>query len=119
IVVLGAAGSRDPRARADLLAAADALAQRLDTEVHAGYLASGEPKAAWLVAELRASGRRRVAAASWLLAPGLFHRRLAESGADVIADPLGVHPAVIRAVVSRYREAARTCSHLRRVFAAS
>ncbi|MDQ2710195.1 MAG: sirohydrochlorin chelatase [Actinomycetota bacterium] len=118
VVVLGAAGSRDPRARVDLLAAADALARRLGTEVHAGYLASGEPKAAWLVAELRASGRR-VAAASWLLAPGLFHRRLADSGADVIADPLGVHPAVVRAVVSRYREATLSCSSGRQVSAAS
>lgn len=106
VVVLGAAGSRDSRARVDLLAAADALAVRLDTEVHAGYLASGEPKAVRLIADLRACGRW-VAAASWLLAPGLFHRRLVESGADVVADPLGVHPAVVRAVVSRYRDAVR------------
>jgi sirohydrochlorin ferrochelatase len=109
VVVLGAAGSKDPRARVDLLAAADALAARLGTEVHAGYLASGEPKATDLITELRAGGRR-VAAASWLLAPGLFHRRLAESGAEVVADPLGVHPGVVRAVVSRYREAVTRCA---------
>lgn len=105
-VVLGAAGSKDPRARADLVAAADALAVRLGTEVHPGYLASGEPNAVDLIASLRASGRR-VAAASWLLAPGLFHRRLAESGAEVVADPLGVHAAVVRTLVSRYLVAAR------------
>jgi sirohydrochlorin ferrochelatase len=102
VVVLGAAGSRDPRARADLVAAADSLGRCLGADVRAGYLASGQPNAVELITSLRRSGRR-VAAASWLLAPGLFQRRLAESGADVVAEPLGLHPGVVRAVLARYR----------------
>lgn len=105
-VVLGAAGSRDERALRDVTAAAAALGTRLGTEVRVGYLASGSPTAAEVIESLRAGGRR-VFAASWLLAPGLFQRRLTLSGADVVTDPLGVHPAVVAAVVSRYHEAVR------------
>jgi sirohydrochlorin ferrochelatase len=104
-VVLGAAGSRDERALLDVRSAAGALGVRLGTHVHVGYLASGAPKVSEVIGSLRADGRR-VVAASWLLAPGLFQSRLAESGADLFTDPLGIHPAVVRAVVSRYRDAA-------------
>jgi anaerobic selenocysteine-containing dehydrogenase len=56
-------------------------------------------------------GGARVAVASWLLAPGLFQRRLAEVGADVVAEPLGAHPAVAELVLRRYTEAsARTAA---------
>ena len=103
-VVLGAAGSRDPRARVDLETAAALLGRRLGVEVHPGYLASGSPRAVELIGSLRDSGRR-VAAASWLLAPGLFHQRLADSGAEVVSEPLGVHAGVVRALVGRYRAA--------------
>jgi hypothetical protein len=48
-----------------------------------------------VVAGLRAAGHRRVAVASWLLAPGLFHRKLTGTGADTVTAPLGVHPAVV------------------------
>jgi sirohydrochlorin ferrochelatase len=57
------------------------------------------------VARLRAEGARRVAVASWLLAPGLFHRALGESGADVVAEPLSTHEAVAELVVARYTAA--------------
>lgn len=110
-VVLGAAGSRDERALRDVTAAAAALGARLGTEVAVGYLASGAPMVPEVVNSLRDSvdgGARRVFAASWLLAPGLFQRRLADSGADVVTEPLGLHPAVVAAVVSRYQEAIRT-----------
>ena len=100
-VVLGAAGSRDERGLHDVTSAADALGARLRTEVRVGYLASGSPRAPEVVESLRARGRR-VFAASWLLAPGLFQSRLADSGADVVTEPLGLHPAVVAAVVSRY-----------------
>ncbi|MBV9313651.1 MAG: sirohydrochlorin chelatase [Pseudonocardia sp.] len=100
--VLAAAGSTDPVALADVSAAAAALGQRLGTGVRVGYLAAGAPRVAELVAELR-SARRRVAVASWLLAPGLFQRRLADSGADIVANPLGVHAAVVETVVARYQ----------------
>jgi sirohydrochlorin ferrochelatase len=46
----------------------------------------------------------RVAVASWLLAPGLFHRDVSSSGAEVVADPLGAHPRVVDLIVRRYTE---------------
>jgi sirohydrochlorin ferrochelatase len=107
-VVLGAAGSRDERALVDVRAAAAALGVRLGTEVRVGYLASGEPKMSEFITQTIASARadgRRVAAVSWLLAPGLFQSRLEDSGADIVTGPLGVHPAVVRAVVCRYLDA--------------
>jgi len=38
--------------------------------------------------------------ASWLLAPGLFHRRVTESGADVVTEPLGSHARVADLVLA-------------------
>lgn len=99
--VLAAAGSSDPGARAEVAVAARALGRRLGCPVRVGYLASGAPKLADVVAELRGDGRR-VAVASWLLAPGVFQRRLASAGAAVAAAPLGVHRGVLDAVAARY-----------------
>ncbi len=98
-VVLAAAGSSDPLAIADVRRAALRLSARLDTEVHIGYCATAEPRLPQAIAQLRG----RVAIASWLLAPGLFHRAAAEAGADLIGDPIGVHPLVVDLMVSRYR----------------
>jgi sirohydrochlorin ferrochelatase len=107
--VLAAAGSRDPGARAEVAAAARALGRRLGCPVRIGYLASGAPKLADVVAELRGDGRR-VAVASWLLAPGVFQRRLASAGAAVTSEPLGVHDGVLDAVAARYWDALATRS---------
>jgi sirohydrochlorin ferrochelatase len=94
-VVLAAAGSSDPRAVADIRAAACQLSSKVGGRVRVGFVATGTPRVAPLVAGLRATGGSRVAVASWLLAPGLFHRQLATTGADVVAAPLGAHPGVI------------------------
>lgn len=94
-VVLAAAGSSDRRAVADVRAAAVALSRHVGRRVRVGFIATGAPEVAPLVAGLRAAGEPRVAVASWLLSPGLFHCRLAEAGADVVAAPLGVHPGVV------------------------
>ncbi|MDE3722016.1 CbiX/SirB N-terminal domain-containing protein [Nocardiopsis sp. N85] len=105
-VVLGCAGTSDTRAMGDLERAADALAARLGSPVHLGFVATCGPTVADRVTELRARGHRRVAVASWLLAPGLFQRRLAACGADVVADPLCPDAAVAHAVAARYHGAA-------------
>ncbi len=97
-VVLAAAGSSDPRALADVVG----VARTLGAEV--GYVATASPSVPEVVAELKARGRR-VAVASWLLAPGLFHQRLANAGADVVAEPIGAHLRVVEAVLLRYYEA--------------
>ncbi len=108
-VVLAAAGSSDQRAVADVRAAARQLSGRVGTRVRVGFVATGAPRVAPLVAGLRAAGEPRVAVASWLLAPGLFHQRLASAGADVVAAPLGAHPGV----VDRLAELAGTAAVLR------
>lgn len=103
-VVLAAAGSSDARALAEVRSAARALATQLGAPVRVGYAATARPSVADAVAYARGRGRR-VAVASWLLAPGLFQRRLDDAGADVVAEPLGVHPGVVDLVLRRYREA--------------
>lgn len=104
-VVLAAAGSSDARALADVDAVARALPTHLGVPVSVGYAATATPTVRDAVAAARTCGASRVALASWLLAPGLFQRRLADAGADVVAAPLGAHPAVVAAVLDRYRSA--------------
>ncbi|KOX29395.1 cobalamin biosynthesis protein CbiX [Saccharothrix sp. NRRL B-16348] len=99
-VVLAAAGSSDPRALADVRATATALSHRVGP-VTIGYAATAEPH----ISEVVAAASGRVAVASWLLAPGLFHRVVAESGAAVVAAPIGAHLRVVEAVLLRYYEA--------------
>ena len=114
-VVLGAAGSSDPRALdevsaaaralgAEVSAAARALGARLGGPVRIGYAATAAPSVADAVAEARRDGRR-VVVASWLLAPGLFQQRLEEAGADAVSAPLGAHPAASDLVLRRCAEA--------------
>lgn len=99
-VVLAAAGSSDVRALADVRAAATALSRRVGP-VTIGYAATAEPR----IADVVAAASGRVAVASWLLAPGLFHRVVVESGAAVVAAPIGAHLRVVEAVLLRYYEA--------------
>lgn len=103
-VVLGAAGSSESRARAEVRDAARAMGRRLGTPVHVGYLAGGGPRLADVVEQL-GSRRRRVAVASWLLAPGFFQDRLNSCAAQIRAPSLAGHRGVVDAVLARYRRA--------------
>ncbi|MFE3193257.1 sirohydrochlorin chelatase [Nocardia sp. NPDC059240] len=109
-VVFAAAGSSDSRARHDVQRAANLLSDRIGTPAHLAYIATGEPRVPEVVAAVRASGERRVFIASYLLAHGLFHQRLHEAGADGVAEPIGIHPAVVRLLVSRYVSATHALS---------
>ncbi|MGW6378219.1 sirohydrochlorin chelatase [Rhodococcus sp. NPDC055112] len=102
-VVLAAAGSSDPRALADVRRGAMMLAELVRSTVHIGYVATADPRVPEVVEGLRSAGHRRVFVASYLLAHGLFHRRLIEAGADGVAEPLGVHPALVQLLADRYR----------------
>ncbi|MBA0045507.1 sirohydrochlorin chelatase [Mycobacteroides sp. LB1] len=102
-VVLAAAGSSDPRARHEVHIAASMLARHTGP-VRVGYIATGEPRVADVVADVRATGRR-VFIASYLLAHGLFQERLNGCGADGVAQPLGVHPEIVDLVVRRFTSA--------------
>jgi len=104
-VVLAVVGSSDPHAQADGATAARRLSRELRAPVTMATIAMGGPRVPDAVARLREGGARRVAVASWLLAPGLFQRALAASGADVVADSLATHEAVAELVVARYTAA--------------
>ncbi len=99
-VVMAAAGSSDPAARAELVQAAELLAE-LVGEVHLGFVATGAPGVADLVAHINRAGRR-VFIASYLLAPGVFHTKLGQCGAHAVTEPLGAHPDLVALLAHRF-----------------
>jgi sirohydrochlorin ferrochelatase len=100
-VVLAAAGSSDPDAVAAVGAQAELLAAVLDTPVTAAFGSAAAPDVRTAVAAARPG---RVAIAPYLLAPGFFTDQLGDAGADVVAAPLGAHPAVVTLTLRRYDE---------------
>lgn len=109
-VVLAAAGSSDPRAAAAVGRVVAGLAERRGGDVSVGYGSGCDPRVPVAVAAARErlarSGRGgRVVVASYLLAPGFFHDRLAEAGADVVTAPLGADPRVVQVVLDRHLQA--------------
>jgi sirohydrochlorin ferrochelatase len=99
-LVLAAAGSSDARALGDVSRAA-----RLLGASAVGYVATATPRIGDVVAGMRGRFPGRVAVASWLLAPGVFHGVLGGCGADLVSEPIGAHPLVVDVVVRRYFEA--------------
>lgn len=106
-IVLAAAGSSDPVAVADVRRAARRLGSRIGAPVRIGYVTTANPRVPDAVGTVRAAGSsaQRIAIAPWLLAPGLFHRSLADCGADLIAEPIGAHPRVVELITRRFRAA--------------
>ncbi len=105
-VVLAAAGTSDRSAQSDLRQTAAMLSALIGDRVELGYAATGAPTVADAVAAARArSDGARIAVASYLLADGLFQDRLRASGADIVSEPLGIHPGMIRLIASRFRRA--------------
>ncbi|MEB3070742.1 sirohydrochlorin chelatase [[Mycobacterium] vasticus] len=105
-VILAAAGSSDPTARADLELVAHMLSELISASVELAFAAIGGPSVTEAVANARGRGARRVVIASYLLADGLFQRRLHEAGADLVTDPLSSHPGVARVIADRFITAA-------------
>lgn len=101
-VILAAAGSSDPVARADLYHAAELLSGLLGAPVTVAFAAIGEPGVSDTVATLRSHGASRVVIASYLLADGLFQRRLRHAGADIVTEPLGTHPGIASVIADRF-----------------
>lgn len=105
-VVLAAAGTSDRSAQSDLRQTAAMLSALIGDRVELGYAATGAPTVADAVAAARTRSRGgRIAVASYLLADGLFQDRLRTSGADIVSEPLGIHPGMIRLIASRFRRA--------------
>ncbi|MGO9383924.1 MAG: sirohydrochlorin chelatase [Mycobacterium sp.] len=104
-VILGAAGTTDLRARADLHVTATTLSALVGSRVRLGFAATGDPNVNDAVARARRDGARRVVVASYLLADGLFQGRLHGCGADLVSQPLGAHPGLARLIANRFRRA--------------
>jgi sirohydrochlorin ferrochelatase len=115
-VVLAAAGSRDPRALAETRLQAALLAAHRRAPVVAAFVSAARPNVDEAVTVLAGLTGKPVAVATYLLAPGLFHDRLALSGTWVSA-PLGDHPAVADVVVGRFRAAAGQSAPVREALA--
>ncbi|TQL66632.1 sirohydrochlorin ferrochelatase [Nocardioides albertanoniae] len=101
-VVLVAAGSNDPAARADIETAGAMLAEAWGGEVRVATVSgSGAPAVDEVV-------RPGDAVSPYLLAPGFFsdlvHSRSEAAGAEVVADVIGPHPDVVDLVVRRASE---------------
>lgn len=111
-VILAAAGTSDPRARADLRITAALVSALTRSSVDLGFAATGDPHVCEAVERARRRGRR-VVVASYLLADGLFHEVLRASGADIVTGPLGTHPGLARVIASRFQTAMpRRCDAL-------
>jgi sirohydrochlorin ferrochelatase len=104
-VIIGAAGTSDYRARADLHTTATLLSALTGSRVSLGFAATGAPHVHEAVASARRDGARRVVVASYLLADGLFQQRLRGCGADLVSQPLGSHPGLARLIANRFRRA--------------
>ncbi|MEO3817831.1 CbiX/SirB N-terminal domain-containing protein [Plantactinospora sp. B24E8] len=111
-VVLAAAGTRDAAARRTVERAAEALGATLDVPTRVGYASASPPTAGEAVTALRAAGARRVAVATYFLAPGRLHGSAMESarraGAVGLAAPLGDAPELARLVLARLDESRHT-----------
>ncbi|GAA1864658.1 sirohydrochlorin chelatase [Myceligenerans crystallogenes] len=116
-VVLAAAGSTVAAAAVAVEEVASGLAERLGRPVTPSYGAGAEPRVPAAVAAVRAGGAtgadgatERVVVASYLLAPGYFHDRVLEAGADVVSAPLApsgrADDRLVRIVLDRYDAAA-------------
>jgi sirohydrochlorin ferrochelatase len=101
-VVLAAAGSSDPRSVTDVGSTADLLQRSWAGAVTTGYGSAAQPTVADAVAAARRSGAERVVVASYLLAPGHFHDKLAAAGADVVTAPLLPDERIAAVLLDRY-----------------
>lgn len=100
-VVLAAAGSSRPQAAEDVETAANQLAEAWEAPVTVAYATATAPTVPEAVSAARAAGANRVAVASYLLAEGHFHDRLADAGADVVTAPLADDDAVLAVILAR------------------
>jgi sirohydrochlorin ferrochelatase len=103
-VVLAAAGSSDHHAVRDVEQTAHDLGRLIARDVVAAYASAAEPRVGDAASALAAAGRR-VAVASYVMAPGFFYDRLREVRADLHSAPLLPHPAIVELVLRRYDEA--------------
>jgi sirohydrochlorin ferrochelatase len=101
-VVVAAAGSSDARSVADVADTADLLQRGWAGSVTTGYGSAASPPVPDAVLAARRGGASRVVVASYLLAPGHFHDKLAGSGADTVTAPLLPDERIAAVLLDRY-----------------
>jgi sirohydrochlorin ferrochelatase len=101
-VVLAAAGSSDVRAVADVENTAALVQRDWAGPVTTGYGSAAQPTVPDAVAAARRAGAARVVVASYLLAPGHFHDKLAGAGADGVTAPLLPDDRIAAVLLDRY-----------------
>ncbi|HZM80054.1 MAG TPA: CbiX/SirB N-terminal domain-containing protein [Candidatus Limnocylindrales bacterium] len=104
-LVLAAAGTRVESARATIHAVAEALGERLNLPCRVAYAAGATPNGSEAVGALRDAGARRVAVASYFLAPGRLYdsvtRSALDAGAVAVAPPLGASWRIAELIMSQ------------------
>jgi sirohydrochlorin ferrochelatase len=101
-VVVAAAGSSDPRSVADVEDTADLLQREWAGAVTTGYGSAAQPTVPDAVAAARRGGADRVVVASYLLALGHFHDKLAGAGADLVTAPLLPDDRIAAVLLDRF-----------------
>ncbi|RZS31449.1 sirohydrochlorin ferrochelatase [Herbihabitans rhizosphaerae] len=106
-IVLAGTGSSHAPANAQVAAVARRWAARAGCAGVAPAFAAATPDVPAAVARLRARGARRIAVASWFLAPGLLPDRVARLAHEaapgtIMAEPLDAHPDVLDVITDRY-----------------
>ncbi|MGW1411005.1 sirohydrochlorin chelatase [Streptomyces sp. NPDC002403] len=108
-LVVAAAGSSDSDACRSVSAMASALGADLGLPCLAGFASTVSPALAEAIEQLRLAGARRVAVASYCIAPGRLFRRAADlstaAGAVGISEPLGNAPELVGLILERFHEA--------------
>jgi sirohydrochlorin ferrochelatase len=117
-VVLAAAGSTHAPANQAVAAVASSWASLGWAGVRAAFASAAGPDVPAAVADLRARGARRIAVASWFLAPGRLPDRVTARALDadpaaLVAEPLGADPELASLILDRYAAAASTASGVR------
>lgn len=103
-VVLAAAGSQRAPSNAAVVAVAQRLAQLTRWQVVPAFACAARPTVSDAIAMLQAQGARRIAVASWFLAPGLLPDKVIRQAGNtaLLAAPLGADTAVAELIVHRY-----------------
>lgn len=118
-VILAGAGSSHRPANAAVSAVASQWARSGGwAGVVAAFASTAQPDVPAAAAALRARGARRIAVASWFLAPGRLPDKVESLArrADpeaIVADPLGPDAALADLVLDRYTEAAAVSAGVR------
>jgi sirohydrochlorin ferrochelatase len=91
---------------------ADALSAALGLPCRPGYASGTGPGTDAAVLAVAAAGARRIAVASYFLAPGRLYDRAVEraigSGAAIVTEPLGDAPEIVDLVLARAAAASRS-----------